>query len=83
MQKKSSWLLHFLNLVLRPAGEQTPTSSNHLFDGLLLTPLEGASQAATMGWVITHPKLLLDHQSHALCRPDLSTETEGFSTLLQ
>jgi hypothetical protein len=54
-----------------------------LLDGFLLTIPEMAKQTAAMGWMITHPKLLLNHLCHSRRRPDLSTKTEGFGSLLQ
>ena len=36
-----------------------------------------------MGWMIVDPKLLLDHMSHPLRDPDLSSKAEVFGSLRQ
>src|SRR5258707_15556658 len=39
-----------------------------------------AKETTTMSWMIADPKRLLDHRSHPLSGPDLSTETERFGS---
>ena len=52
-------------------------------DGLLLTILDAAKQAATMGWMIADPKHLFDQLSHPRRGPDLSPKAEGFGSFGQ
>jgi hypothetical protein len=49
----------------------------------LLTILKTAKETTAMSRMIAHPELLLDHRSHPLRGPDLSTEAERFGSFGQ
>jgi hypothetical protein len=63
-----------------PALDRSIIALGRLLDGFLLTLIETAKEATTVRWMIADSKRLLDHLSHTLRGPDLSTEAECFGS---